>query len=171
MLAFRQMALLPLIDKKGSGAPKNKLLEMKMRYLIFAILFLALQIIACSTLEVDEVAPAEPEPLNQEVVTGAQQADVQLNKATFAPGEEIEILALGTGFGDEAWLGIVPVDTDQGSEAENRERSLSIISLDTEGVLVLSAPLDPGEYEVRLNDGDHELAKRSFVVSSEAAEP
>lgn len=99
-------------------------------------------------------------------VSGALQADVQLNKESYFPGEEIEVVAVATGMTDSAWVGVIPTTTPHGKEADNEADKLGYSYL-SEPRLVLVAPKTPGEYDVRLNDNDDngvELASRGFKV-------
>ena len=148
------------------------------RFILGAV---ALAFLGCQQAsEAPQQPPASPavsqsEAESGQMLTGAQQADVQLDKQSYAPGEEIKITALATGLSDSAWVEIVPSEYSPGETSESDSEPLSRLSLASEGPLQLPAPLSPGNYEMRLRDeGDKNLATRSFQVledSSPTASP
>lgn len=104
-------------------------------------------------------------------VTGALQPDVQFSKEVYYPGEEIEVMAVATGVSDSAWVGIVPSSVPHGKEADNDSNDLGYVYL-RDKRLILAAPRQPGDYDVRLNDNDDdgkEIASRSFKVEEDPA--
>lgn len=105
-------------------------------------------------------------------LTGALQADVQLQKESFRPGDEIEVMAVATGLKDSAWVGVIPSAIPHGKEADNDANDLGYKHLKDQNRLILVAPTKPGKYDVRLNDSDEdgvELASRSFTVEEDPA--
>ena len=102
------------------------------------------------------------------LLTGAQQADVQLDKESYTPGQQIDVTVLATGLDASAWVGVVPGAIEHGSEATNDDNDLGYVQVE-QGTLVLVAPKEVGDYDVRLNDNDDgktgkEVASRSFKV-------
>lgn len=74
-------------------------------------------------------------------------------------------------FHDNAWLGIVPSDVPHGSELVNDQHNLGYryIRGRTSGEDVLTAPSQPGDYDVRLHDSDNngrEVASATFTVET-----
>lgn len=105
-------------------------------------------------------------PTGGEMMIGAQQPDVQIDKETYFPGEEIQVTAVATGLSDSAWVGVVPAEIPHGKEQDNDAADLGYFYLSS-GKSSLVAPREPGEYDVRLNSDDdqgQEVASRSFRV-------
>lgn len=103
-------------------------------------------------------------------MAGALQADVQLNKEVYFPGDEIEVTALAVGLTDSAWVGVIPTTVPHGKEADNDAADLGYMHLKEASRVYLIAPKEPGEYDVRLNDSDEdgkELASRTFKVEAD----
>ncbi len=76
-----------------------------------------------------------------------------------------------TTFHDNAWLGVVPSDVPHGSEQVNDRHNLGYryIRGRTSGEDVLTAPSQPGSYDVRLHDSDsdgREVASATFTVEA-----
>ena len=76
-----------------------------------------------------------------------------------------------TTFHDNAWLGVVPSDIPHGSEQVNDRHNLGYryIRGRTSGEDVLTAPSQPGSYDVRLHDSDsngREVASATFTVET-----
>lgn len=74
-------------------------------------------------------------------------------------------------FHDNAWLGVVPSDVPHGSELVNDQHNLGYryIRGRTAGEDVLTAPSQPGDYDVRLHDSDNngrEVASAAFTVET-----
>jgi hypothetical protein len=74
-------------------------------------------------------------------------------------------------FHDNAWLGVVPSDVPHGSEMVNDQHNLGYryIRGRTSGEDVLTAPSQPGDYDVRLHDSDsngREVASATFTVET-----
>jgi hypothetical protein len=72
-------------------------------------------------------------------------------------------------FHANAWVGVVPSDVEHGSEAENDRHDLSYEYLRkrTSGSLDLPAPTQPGSYDARMHDSDHngrEVGSATFEV-------
>ena len=82
---------------------------------------------------------------------------MSLDKENYAINEAIAVtLMINTPLADNAWVGIVPSDTPHGSEAENDEVDVAYayVSDAQDGVLVLEAPYDAGNYDVRIFSTD-----------------
>jgi uncharacterized protein YjbI with pentapeptide repeats len=92
---------------------------------------------------------------------------IQLNKTTFAPGEEIRVsfVALPTKT-NNAWIGIIPSQIPHGNESVNDQHDLSYQWLrgGTSGELVFTAPTQIGSYDFRMNDYGKEIVSTSFRV-------
>ncbi len=106
------------------------------------------------------------------VLGGPEKAELWLDKTRFAPGEEIQVhfTALAT-FSSGAWVGIIPSDVPHGSEATNDENDVDYDYLEGQvsGVLSFLAPMEPGSYDLRMQDSDssdgQEVASVTFEVS------
>lgn len=104
-------------------------------------------------------------------LTGALQADVQLDRESYLPGDQIHVTVIAVGLTDTAWVGVVPSDIPHGSEEENDAHDLGYLRVGEEPIVLL-APAEPGDYDVRLNDSDDagkEVASRSFKVTVDPA--
>ena len=97
-----------------------------------------------------------------------------LDQTTFAPGEPISVhYTAEPDLNDTAWIGIVPSNIPHGSEVTNDANDIQYSQLfgQTSGVLTLTAPSQPGAYDVRMNDTDYawengnEIASVPFTVS------
>lgn len=99
-----------------------------------------------------------------------QQASLSVNKATVAPGAEIMVtFTAGTGFKENAWIGIIPSNIPHGSESQNDEHDLVYKYLDnqSEGTFTFTAPGQAGSYDFRMHDSDadgKEVASVTFTV-------
>lgn len=146
----------------------------------FIVGALALALLGCR--QTSEAPPQQPPaspavsqtatPDSDQMLTGAQQADVQLDKESYFPGDEIKVTALATGLSDSAWVGVVPTSAPHGKEVDNDSNKLSYVYTSNEGPLTLVAPKEPGDYDIRLNDNDDdgvEVASRSFKVTADPA--
>ena len=96
-----------------------------------------------------------------------ESAYMSLYKDVFAPGEEITLYFYGTeGLETYAWIGIVPSDIPHGSESDNDMHDIAYeyIRGRTDGMIVFTAPLDPGFYDFRLNDSDSGGVEIDFLT-------
>ncbi len=95
---------------------------------------------------------------------------LSLEKKAFAPGEDIRLtFKAGAGFGNNAWIGIIPSHVTHGSEAENDRHDLTYQYLrgKASGVLTYKAPSKAGKYDFRMHDTDSngkEVTFETFVV-------
>lgn len=99
-------------------------------------------------------------------LVGALQPDVQLDRDSYYPGDQIKVMAVATGQKDGAWVGVVPASVPHGKEEENDAHDLCFFYLNS-GKDTLVAPKEVGDYDVRMNSDDSngvELASRSFKV-------
>lgn len=100
----------------------------------------------------------------------APVGQVSLQKLEFKPGEEIAVkFTAGTGFAENAWVGIVPSAVEHGSEATNDQNDLAYqyLSGKAEGTLTFKAPGERGSFDIRMNDSDSEgkeVASVTFTV-------
>jgi hypothetical protein len=99
-----------------------------------------------------------------------------LDRTTFQPGEEIQVrFTAPATYPIGAWVGIVPADVPHGSGDVNDENDLAYEYLDGRGsgVMVFTAPVSPGAYDLRMNDADdggQEVASVGFTVVAPAGE-
>lgn len=97
---------------------------------------------------------------------------VTLDKTVYAPGEEIEVtIANYEDPADTAWVGVIAADVAHGDEALNDENDIDYeyVVIAINGMVYLNAPMEVGEYTVRLNSADsgdeaEEVAYESFTV-------
>jgi hypothetical protein len=91
----------------------------------------------------------------------------------FAPSSEIDIqFEAPTNFADNAWIGIVPTDTEHGEEEVGDSANMGYEHLNgrSRGTVRLTAPGNAGEFDVRMYDSDDkgkEVGSVSFVVTEE----
>lgn len=99
-----------------------------------------------------------------------QQATLSLDKTTVAPGAEIIVtFTAGSGFKENAWIGIIPSNIPHGSESQNDEHDLTYKYLDrqAEGTITFMAPGQVGSYDFRMHDTDEdgkEVVSATFNV-------
>lgn len=99
-----------------------------------------------------------------------QSPSLRLDKHNYAPGETIRVrFTAGAGLADNAWIGIVPIDTPHGSEADGEESKLTYeyVHGQLSGVIEMEAPEEPGRYDIRFYDRDdngYEIASITFVI-------
>ena len=82
---------------------------------------------------------------------------LRLDKTTYSPGESIKVsFKADTSWDANAWVGIIPSKVKHGTEYENDKYDLvyAYISKKPSGTFTFSAPLEPGKYDVRMNDTD-----------------
>jgi hypothetical protein len=93
---------------------------------------------------------------------------LQLNKTTFSPGEEIQVsFAASSSFASNAWVGIIPSNIPHGSQTVNDQHDLSYqyLSGRTSGTLLFKAPNQEGSYDLRMNGSGKEVTSTSFSVA------
>lgn len=141
-----------------------------MKKLMFAAMLLAT--VGCNkpTVPVPSPSPvaatSAPAQGGEQDMVGALQPDVQLDRDSYYPGDQIKVMAVATGVKERAWVGVVPSSVPHGKEEENDAHDLCYFYLDS-GKDTLVAPPEPGDYDVRMNSDDNngvELASRSFKV-------
>ncbi|MBN2620246.1 hypothetical protein JXB22_04065 [candidate division WOR-3 bacterium] len=99
-----------------------------------------------------------------------QQASLSVDKTIVAPGAEITVtFTAGSGFKENAWIGIIPSNIPHGKESQNDEHDLVYKYLDnkTEGTFTFMAPGQAGSYDFRMHDTDaegKEVASVTFAV-------
>jgi len=82
---------------------------------------------------------------------------MNVDKTNYATNEQIKVtLTINTPLADGAWVGIVPSDTPHGSEEENDEYDVTYAYVGNaqDGVLMMEAPYDAGNYDIRLFSSD-----------------
>lgn len=103
---------------------------------------------------------------------------LSLAQAVFEPGAEMLVAyAVPEPLASGSWIGIVPADVPHGSSQLNdmADVAWSYLDAQTSGVVRLTAPREPGRYDVRLN-GDAvsaqlETVSIGFVVSVDGTPP
>ncbi len=105
------------------------------------------------------------------VVAGEEKVSLQLDKTTFAPGEEIRVYFTAlSSFPDSAWVGVIPSDVPHGDwQSEYTYMSYQYLEGLTSGELTLVAPDTPGSYDMRMYDADpgKEVASVTFQVKGD----
>lgn len=99
-------------------------------------------------------------------------ATLEISKTTFAPGEEFEVKYTADSTCDvTAWIGIIPSDVEHGQETVNDENDIDYeyLGTGTTGTIKFTAPEEPGDYDLRLNNSDtlpdaKEITSVSFKV-------
>lgn len=71
-----------------------------------------------------------------------------------------------SGWGEEAWIGVVPSGVPHGDDERNDcyDESFEYLSVLNEGGFALFVPSTPGYYDLRVSDGDVEIAYLTFVI-------
>ncbi len=80
-----------------------------------------------------------------------------LDKTSYSPGELITVsFTADTSWDANAWVGIIPAKVKHGTEYENDKYDLvyAYIGKKPSGTFTFSAPLEPGKYDIRMNDTD-----------------
>ena len=95
--------------------------------------------------------------------------ELVLGKAVVGPGEKVTVsFKAPEGMSTSAWAGIVPSEVPHGDEETNDRHDVDYKYLagNTSGTLSLTAPDQPGSYDIRLHDTDGgiEIASVSFTV-------
>lgn len=95
--------------------------------------------------------------------------ELVLGKTVVGPGEKITVsFKAPEGMSTSAWAGIVPSEVPHGDEETNDRHDVDYKYLagNTSGTLSLTAPDQPGSYDIRLHDTDGgiEIASVSFTV-------
>lgn len=105
-----------------------------------------------------------------EEVQTSPEADIpaiRLEKTEFFPGAEIKVsFTAPASFVSNAWIGIVPSNVPHGDETENDRYDLTYQYLNgrTSGELVFQAPINPGSYDLRMNDTDSNGVEAAFAA-------
>lgn len=98
---------------------------------------------------------------------------LKLPGTNFKPGEEITIEFISLPCYDEdAWIGIIPSETEHGNKIENQQYKISYKHLGkkTKGSLQFIAPDKPGSYDFRMinaEDNGNEVASVTFKIVAE----
>ncbi|MEG1772562.1 MAG: hypothetical protein RRY79_05425 [Clostridia bacterium] len=91
-----------------------------------------------------------------------------LDKTEYKVGDNAEIIGKldAEGFGDEAWIGIVPSGVPHGNDERNDtyDTDYEYLSVLENGKFALTIPESAGIYDLRINDGTVEIAYMSIVV-------
>ena len=95
--------------------------------------------------------------------------ELVLGKTVVGPGEKMTVsFKAPEGMSTSAWAGIVPSEVPHGDEETNDRHDVDYKYLagNTSGTLSLTAPDQPGSYDIRLHDTDGgiEIASVSFTV-------
>jgi hypothetical protein len=97
---------------------------------------------------------------------------LSVNKTSVKQGESIIVTFKAQGgLDNHAWIGLIPSETEHGSESVNDQYDVSYQYLNgkTSGQLTFIAPQQKGSFDFRLNESDSktnakELASVSFTV-------
>ncbi len=87
--------------------------------------------------------------------------------ASIAPGATLKVdFEVPLDFDEKAWIGIVPSQIEHGSAATNAAAQLGREDLEgrAKGTVELVLPADSGSYDVRMNNGEKEVASLSILV-------
>jgi fatty acid-binding protein DegV len=109
------------------------------------------------------------------VSAAAQDPGLSLEKAVFAPGEQIRVsFSAPSSYASNAWVGVIPSGVPHGDEKVNDRYDISYQYLEkrVEGVLTFNAPSSPGSYDLRMHDtddGGREVASVSFTVRGDGS--
>jgi len=101
------------------------------------------------------------------IPSGDVEPSLRLDKTTFAPGEEIRVtFTAPSWYPAGAWVGLIPSDVPHGDAAVNDENDIEYEYLDgqTSGVLIFTAPDEPGSYDLRMNDSDQDGKETASVT-------
>jgi len=105
---------------------------------------------------------------------GDLQPALRLDKTTLAPNEEFQVyITVPAWYPADAWVGIIPSEVPHGNEAVNDQNDIDYQYLDgqTTGVMTFTTPMEPGSYDLRLNDSNGlETASVTFIVALPASE-
>jgi hypothetical protein len=99
-----------------------------------------------------------------------REPSLTLEKTEFEPGEMMIVsFTASSGYGNDAWVGIVRSDVPHGDEVVNDQNNLGWLYLNGQvlGLLTFNAPEEPGEYDLRMHNTDVngvEVACISFSV-------
>jgi hypothetical protein len=104
-------------------------------------------------------------------VTGEEnKSTLKLNKTAYSPGEQIVVqFTAPASFAEDAWIGIIPSGTTHGDEKTCDEVNMGYeyVKKQVSGTVKLTAPGEPGKYDIRMFDTDYdgkEVASVSFTV-------
>src|SRR3970040_51676 len=83
------------------------------------------------------------------------QAKMTINKTTVNPGEPIELRYSTGGWAKQsAWIGVIPSNIPHGNESVNDQHDVDYQYIqESNGTLTFRAPIQPGSYDFRMNDG------------------
>lgn len=91
-----------------------------------------------------------------------------MDKTEYKVGDNEEITGKldAEGFGDEAWIGIVPSGVPHGDDDRNDtyDTDYEYLSALENGKITLTIPESAGNYDLRINDGTVEIAYMSIIV-------
>lgn len=100
----------------------------------------------------------------------APPPSITIGKERFRPGEPMQVrFTAWKLFGSRSWIGILPADVPGGDVKRNASHDLDHEELDlrTSGEIDFEAPLEPGRYELRMNQlypEKREVASAAFEV-------
>jgi hypothetical protein len=101
-------------------------------------------------------------------MVGDLQADVQLDKSVYAPGETIKVTLVAVNLEASAWIWLVPADKAAGPAMMPDKSLYPHREVGTTSMVDLTAG-EPGRYEVRLyrsREIGPPLASRAFEVKA-----
>ena len=111
---------------------------------------------------------------NVALPAGEVQPALRLDKTTFAPNEQFQVyITVPSWYPAAAWVGIIPSDVPHGDETVNDANDIDYQYLDVGAreVMTFTAPMEPGSYDLRLNDSAGlETASVTFLVAVPAGD-
>lgn len=100
----------------------------------------------------------------------ASTASLTLTETSYGPGDSITVsYTAPDGYDTSAWIGIIPSEIEHGDETVNDQFDVAYQYLEgeTSGTITFTAPLDTGDFDIRMHDSDsngNEVASVSFTV-------
>ncbi|PIV90708.1 hypothetical protein COW46_01010 [Candidatus Gracilibacteria bacterium CG17_big_fil_post_rev_8_21_14_2_50_48_13] len=89
--------------------------------------------------------------------TTGSGVSITLGKTSYKAGEAIEATFTAPATLDPtAWIGLIPAETPHGTEPVNdaADKAYMYLNKKTSGSVTLTAPTEPGTYDLRLNESD-----------------
>jgi len=110
----------------------------------------------------------DDEAKTEEVADSPYKIDLK-GGTTVTPGAEMYItFEADEKWSKNAWIGIVPSNVAHGKESENDAYDVAYQYLEgkKKGVIVLTAPTQPGKYDLRMNDSDDATSGKEVLSVS-----
>lgn len=108
------------------------------------------------------------ELIRLDAATSLKITELTLSTTEYKVGDNIEITGQldAEGFGNEAWIGVVPSGVSHGDDEQNDtyDTDYDYLDLLENGKFTLAIPETAGNYDLRICDGTVEVAYMTFVV-------